>query len=123
MSARRWPVVTLGLIAINVIVFLFTLPSMGEKQEQQAKTIRLHLRILAAMHPELTVPAAAEKMLTSFKDNHPKEWEYLKNDRRDVQDGWEARMRLMDDPSELQAEMDSLAGEYAQFQTTSLLQR
>ena len=36
MEARRWPVVTLALIAINVVVFLGTYPTM----EQQAPQLR-----------------------------------------------------------------------------------
>jgi membrane associated rhomboid family serine protease len=63
MSARRWPIVTLGLIAINIIVFLFTQFSTDDQQEQQTRTIRAHLIMLAATHPELTVPESVQKML------------------------------------------------------------
>ena len=31
MEARRWPVVTLALITINVLVFLFTMTSMDDE--------------------------------------------------------------------------------------------
>jgi hypothetical protein len=31
MTARRWPVVTLALIAINVLVFLFTMTAMDDE--------------------------------------------------------------------------------------------
>jgi membrane associated rhomboid family serine protease len=120
MSARRWPVITLGLIVVNVIIFLFTHSSMDDKQEQQTKTVRLHLIILAAMHPELNVPASVQKMLATVKENNPKEWKYAQGDQRDVQDAWEAKMRLMDDPSELQGEMDSLASQYSEVQAASL---
>jgi len=31
MAARRWPVVTLALIAINTVVFLFTFSAMNDE--------------------------------------------------------------------------------------------
>ena len=34
MTARRWPVVTLALIAINVAVFLFTLSAIDDEAPQ-----------------------------------------------------------------------------------------
>jgi membrane associated rhomboid family serine protease len=123
MSARRWPVITLGLIALNIIVFVFTRSAIDGPQEQQTKTARLHLIILAATHPELTVPASVQKMLATVQENNPKEWEYLKNDRREVVDGWDTKTRLMEEPAELQAEMDSLASQYSELQAASLLQK
>jgi membrane associated rhomboid family serine protease len=37
MEARRWPVVTLALITINVLVFLFTMTSMDDEAPQLGK--------------------------------------------------------------------------------------
>jgi membrane associated rhomboid family serine protease len=75
------------------------------------------------MHPELTVPESVQKMLATVRENHPKEWEAIKNDRREVEDAWDARIRLMDDPSQLQEEMNSLASQYSEAQTTSLTEQ
>ncbi len=122
MSARRWPVITLGLIAVNIIVFLCTHWTM-EDQQQQARDVKLHLILLAAMHPELTVPSEVQPMLDTIQKNNPKEWEYIKSDKRPVEDAWDARVRLMDNPEKLQEEMDSLAAQYSQVEATSLTER
>jgi hypothetical protein len=52
MSARRWPVITLGLILLNFAIFLGT-HRVIEKQEAQLWQTRTHILILAAMHPQL----------------------------------------------------------------------
>jgi hypothetical protein len=52
MSARRLPVVTLALIAINVLVFLGTYSTIEEQAPQLGKA-RAHILLLAAAHPEL----------------------------------------------------------------------
>ena len=52
IEARRWPVVTLALITINVLVFLFTMTSMDDEAPQLGE-VKSHILILAALHPEL----------------------------------------------------------------------
>jgi len=48
MTARRWPVVTLSLIAINVVVFLFTMSAMDQEAPELGEA-KLHIVILAAL--------------------------------------------------------------------------
>jgi membrane associated rhomboid family serine protease len=122
MSARRWPIITLGLIAVNVIVFLCTNWSMGD-QEQQVRDAKLHLLMLAAMHPELTVPQEEQELIAGVREKNPKLWNYIHNPDREIEDAWDAKIRLMDDPAALQAEMDSLASQYSQAQASSLAER
>ena len=50
MSARRWPVITLGLILLNFAVFLAT-HRVIEKQDAQLWQTRTHILILAAHAP------------------------------------------------------------------------
>ncbi|HEY6273601.1 MAG TPA: rhomboid family intramembrane serine protease [Terriglobales bacterium] len=119
MSARRWPVITLGLIAINVLVFLGTYWSM-EDQQQKTGTAKLHLLMLAALHPELEVPQEAQELVTSVREKNPKLWELIRNPNRKIEDAWEAKIRLMDDPGALQAEMDALAHQYSEAAASSL---
>ncbi len=42
MQGRRWPVITIGLIALNVFVFLGTHSKMDE-QEQQEGEVKAHV--------------------------------------------------------------------------------
>lgn len=122
MSARRWPVVTLGLIAVNTVIFLMTHFSM-ENQAPQLGLLRAHILMVAAMHPELNVPAPADEMVTQYRKQNPEVWEALKNENRPVEDAWDAHMRMIQDSEELQREMDSMAEEYSQLASASISQQ
>ena len=121
MSARRWPVVTLTLIAINVIVFLLTFQSLNN-QAPQLKQTRVHILLLAAMHPELTVPLPARELVDDFQKRNPSVWKQVQNPNRELVDAWDAKFRLVEEPQKLQEEMDSLASQYAQLIGSSLLE-
>src|SRR6202007_3056630 len=73
MAARRWPVVTLSLIAINTIVFLFTTMSMHDEAPQIGE-VTTNILILAALHPELKMHSEEQQLVDSFKSRHPDEW-------------------------------------------------
>lgn len=120
MTARRWPIITLALIAINTIVLVLTSSVLGSnsKLEQHAKeleTVRRHIRLLAAMHPELPVPAELQPVIDTFREQYPGEWRIMQSWKADVADAWDAHMRLITENEPLQAEMDSLASEYARL--------
>lgn len=123
MSARRWPVVTLALIAINVVVFLLTFQSLQSMDDRtpELKEARVHILLLAAMHPELTMPPESRQLVDSFQKHNPSVWKQAKDQNREIADSWDARMRLMEDPQQLQEEMDSLSARYAQLKESSVL--
>jgi len=120
MSARRWPIITLGLIAVNVIVFLFTHFNMEEQGAKAAKA-RQHIIMLAAMHPELKMPQDVDDMVAAFRTRNLRLWNYIKQGNRDVEDAWDARIRLLDDEQKLQEEMDSLATEWEALSADSVI--
>lgn len=123
MEARRWPVVTFALIAINVIAFLFTYGTMQDESPKLAE-VKAHILMLAAMHPELEVPASAEKFVSDFRNKHPGTWAQINQPNREVADAWDARMRVADQPqSYFQNEMDSLATQYDELNQTSIVTR
>jgi membrane associated rhomboid family serine protease len=119
MSARRWPVITLGLIALNVLIFLGTHFTM-ENQDKQLGQAKAHLLMLAAMHPELTMPADLQEMVETFHAHNPRVWNVLRDERRPIEDEWDARIRLESEQATLQAEMDSAVSEYQQRSSGSL---
>src|ERR1700753_3652808 len=92
MSARRWPVVTLALIAINVIVFLLTFQTL-DNQSAQLRVTRVHIILLAALHPELTMPLPAQQLVDDFQKRNPTVWEQVQDPRRRIMDAWEAKIR------------------------------
>jgi membrane associated rhomboid family serine protease len=122
MRGRRWPVITIGLIAINVLVFLGTHWTI-EEQAPKSSEARIHILMLAAMHPEVKVPPDVEKYVRDFEEHNPDLWKQMQAPNRDVEDLWDARMRLLDDPEQFQSEMDSLVREYEQDRESGILER
>ena len=122
MSARRWPVITIGLIVINTVVFLATYSSMQEQAPELGQT-KAHILLLAAAHPELKTTPVAQKLVDNFSKQYPTDWQTLQSPNHDVIDAWDAKMRLMDDPVGLQSEMDSLTDKYASLSSNSITQK
>ena len=121
MQARRWPIMTIGLIVLNLVAFLLSFSALEKESPELAET-RLHIRLLAAMHPELTLPPEAQQLVDDIQKHEPSAWAIAKDPHRDLQDGWDARIRLMDDPDALQQEMDTLAARYKEFRSSSALE-
>jgi len=114
MSARRWPVITIGLILLNFVIFLDTHWVM-EKQGSQLWQVREHILVLAAMHPQLLLTPEVQEWVADFRKHDPDDWAEMQKPNSEVLDDWDARTRRLDNPAELQGEMDSLASEYSQL--------
>ena len=89
MTARRWPVVTLALIAINTVAFIATHDALSRQAPDLGK-VKAHILILAATHPELTLTPGAEQLVTSFKDHNPGEWAKVQDPNHKIIDAWDA---------------------------------
>jgi len=122
MEGRRWPVVSIALVLINLVAFLAT---HGQIEDQNPRNgeVRAHILLLAAMHPELTMPPAVQEFVSNFQQQHPGTWKEAQSANRDVADAWDARIRLMEDQAALQQEMDSLAEQFSSAQRTSVLEQ
>jgi len=55
MEGRRWPVISIALVLLNVGIFLATRGQIHQEDPQRTE-VRAHLLILAATHPELSLP-------------------------------------------------------------------
>ena len=122
MSARRLPIVTLALIALNVGIFLLTHDTI-EQQSATLGVVKTHILLLAASHPDLTMPDEAQQFVTKFRDHNEKLWAHLQDGNREIVDAWDARMRMMEDSGQMQEEMDSLASQYSQLESTALTEQ
>ena len=96
MQGRRWPVITFGIIALNVLVFLGTHWTI-DRQGPELGQVKLHLVLLAAMHPELKVPEKAQEFVTYVQTKNAALWKEAQNPNRDVFDVWDAKIRMQDD--------------------------
>ena len=78
-----------------------------DKQAPELSEVKVHLVLLAAMHPELQIHGKAEQFIASIQTSNPALWKEAKNPNRDEQDGWDARIRMLpDEPAALQQEQD-----------------
>src|ERR1700741_4843761 len=107
MEGRRWPVISIGLIVINFLAFFATHWQIEAQNPKQAE-LRVHILLLAAMHPELTLNDDAKQFVTNFREKNPSLWKTAASQTRRPEDAWEARMRMVEDGAELQREMDTL---------------
>ncbi len=121
-EGRRWPVVTIALVILNVALFLATHWRMEQVAPESAH-VRPHILMLAAMHPELSMPPEVQDYVENFKRENPGLWREAQSQSREVADGWDAKMRLMEDPAALQGEMDSLGSQLSQMKQTSIAEQ
>ena len=121
MEGRRWPIITFALIALNIVIFLGTHWTI-DKQEPELFDVRVHVLLLAAEHPELKMPDDVQKFVEDFQKSNPEAWKQAGSQSRKPFDLEELRERQMQDPEELQAEMDSLAQRFHEVQEHSILQ-
>ncbi|HSB75352.1 MAG TPA: rhomboid family intramembrane serine protease, partial [Terriglobales bacterium] len=119
MSARRLPIITLALIAINLVVFLGTYSTIQEQSPAIGKA-RVHILLLAAAHPELKLTSDAQQLVATFQNQHPSTWKKIQDPNHKVIDTWDAKIRLQQDPEALQEEMDSLEQQYTTLTAASL---
>jgi membrane associated rhomboid family serine protease len=121
MTGRRWPYFTFALIALNILIFLGTHWTIDSQFTQQYPT-RIHLVLLAATHPDLQLSAEASEFVSKIKKTAGDSWDQLASPKRPAHDSWETGIRQIDDPQQLQAEMDNLSEEYEAQQKSSLLE-
>ena len=73
MEGRRWPVISIAIIAINIFAFLGTHWQI-EAQNPKRSEVRVHILLLAAMHPELSMSPDAQEFVTRFRKGNPAVW-------------------------------------------------
>jgi membrane associated rhomboid family serine protease len=122
MTARRWPVITFGLILVNLLIFVATHRRVNE-QDSKLGTVREHILMLAATYPQLTLSPQVEEWVTDFRNQYPDDWAEIQDANYEATDDWETRIRQVDDTAALQIEMDSLAGQYSELMASSIKQR
>jgi len=122
MTARRWPVITLALIAINTVAFLFTMSAIDDEAPALGE-VKAHILILAALHPELTMPPEAQHLVDGFKQSHPDQWKQVQSPYRDIIDAYDAKLKMMEDTSGLQAEMNSLNDQFVKLSAASITEQ
>jgi membrane associated rhomboid family serine protease len=117
---RRWPYVTIAIIALNVVVFLFTHTQM-EAEQHQAAELQFHILALSAHYPDLQLPPEATDMVEAFKREHARLYGTLEAPNRRPLDTWDAQLLsgIWTD-TDLHAQMASLTTQLDQIHHDSL---
>lgn len=121
MHGRRWPVVTIAIISLNVVVFLGTHWTM-EREAAQTGDIQQHIILLAAAHPDTPMSPAEQKLVDSFRQSQAKTWEMFSSPNHTPLNAWDVDMRSWSD-LRCEEEMTRLAGELDQARAESILGR
>lgn len=121
-EGRRWPLISISIVLLNLFIFLGT-HWLKDKESPERGELHAHLIMLAAMHPELAITPDAQAYITNFQKTNPGLWREAQSPNREVADGWDAKIRLMEDPTTLQHEMDSLTEQLSALEKNSLLER
>jgi membrane associated rhomboid family serine protease len=121
MKGRRWPYVTMAIIALNLLVFLGTHWKI-EEESQQIAQLEVHILVLDAAHPDIQVPPAAQKMVDAFSHENAQLWHRLRDGEQGPVDAWDIQMRDWT-PEQASAEMANLSQQLEQAQHDSILQR
>jgi membrane associated rhomboid family serine protease len=90
-------------------------PQLGE--------VKSHILILAALHPELKMQPESQHLVDGFKQSHPDQWKRVQSPYRDIIDAYDAKIKMTEDTSKLQDEMDSLNAQFVSLSKSSILEQ
>ena len=97
MQGRRWPYVTIGIIALNAIAFLAT-HSTIDRETKEMGEVREHILLLAAAHPKTPMNATEQKLVENFRHSQAKTWDLLASPDHTPLDAWDVDMRTWTEP-------------------------
>jgi hypothetical protein len=121
LEGRRWPYVTIAIIAMNVLVFLFTNGRLEHDGAASTQT-RQHILVLAARFPDVEMTAEGRNYVEAFRHEHASAWKMLTAGNRRPLDAWEVRLLVHDPtPEQLNTEMAQLCEQMKTSQSDSIL--
>lgn len=123
MTARRWPVVTIGLIAINTIVFLLTISALNNEVAELGE-VKGRIIILAALHSDVNLQPESQRLVDNFRKSKPLQWKHVQDPyRADIMSAYDARLKMMENTSKLQGEADDLNKQLVELSSSSIAER
>jgi membrane associated rhomboid family serine protease len=121
LRGRRWPVVTIGIIVLNTVIFLFTNGKM-EQEMRQTSEVELHILFLSAQYPDAQMTPGATDLVTAVKLQYPEQYRELVTKFQDAADQ-AARSNSGDprvSPAEADAEMAQLCTQLTEIEQRSI---
>ncbi|HET9400455.1 MAG TPA: rhomboid family intramembrane serine protease [Candidatus Acidoferrales bacterium] len=121
LRGRRWPWVTIVIVALNALVFLGTHWRMDEENAQVAQ-VKIDTLILAAAQPDVTLSESQKHFVDAFKKDHPDDFEKLKS-VRDSEVGSLIAAESKLEPEAAQEKANELGQKLEQLENTSIMER
>ena len=122
MSARRWPVITIGADPRESADLCRYSSHRGPARFTALEGRRAHSH--PCRHASESSPCPqGQRVCGWFSEPVSRRLGRMQNPNSDAVDEWDARTRLIQDPEELQEEMDSLGDQYSQLTASSITER
>jgi membrane associated rhomboid family serine protease len=121
-SDRRWPVVTIALVAISIALFAITHRTMAEQRPQIAD-VKVHILMMAAANPGLDISPDVRVFISNFSEHNSESWQRLQQANRPFADEWDEKTRSITNQDTLQQEMDGLVGQYEASENTAFSEK
>jgi len=118
-QGRRWPWVTIGIIALNFVVFAATHGRM-EGEYRQYVEVETQILQLAALHPATQTTPAEQRLIDTFKQGYPKDWERMGSQNRDLSSLFDLKIRDIE-PDEANELMAGLGTQFEQLQNDTIM--
>ena len=121
LRGRRWPWVTIAIIALNTVIFLFTHGTMEQEMAQTGR-VELHILLLSARFPDAQATPEAVEMIEAFKRQHADIYAQMASPSRPaIADPWDVQLQSKDwSPVEADAEMAGLCSQLTQVRDSSI---
>lgn len=121
LRGRRWPWVTIAIIALNTLIFLPTYSKI-EKEEAQTSEVELHILLLSARFTDVQMTPEATEFVESFKQQQARTYEEMaSSSRSETVDAWDANLKGREwTPQEADTEMAGLCSQLAEFRDQSI---
>jgi membrane associated rhomboid family serine protease len=118
---RRWPYVTIAIIALNALLFIVTHGALEQEATQLAQVQSRTLR-LAAAHPDAPLTQSQQELVDRFRRSQPATWDRLASGDSSPEDMWE--FEIQDSaPDRISQEMIELGRQMDQVQRQSKVSR
>ncbi len=92
LEGRRWPWITIAIIALNFLAFGLTHGRMEEEGQRVWQT-KVRILMLEGYHPYVEKTPEVVAMIDRFKASKPKIWEMIQDPHRRPEGLWDLEMR------------------------------
>lgn len=124
LRGRRWPWITIGIIALNTVIFLLTNGTM-ERDMRQTGDAELHILALSAQYPDAQMTPEARDIVSAVKLQYPDQYQKLveqfqeEADRAQRSGSPDSEARQLT-PAEADSEMAQLCAQLTELQQHSI---